>query len=35
MFVNVKVNVKESGQVQGSVGPMIFIGRWKGSDLYH
>ena len=28
MFVNVKV--KESGEIQGSVGPMILIGRYSG-----
>ena len=27
------VNVKESGEIQGSVGPMIFIGRWENTNF--
>ena len=35
LIVNVNVNVKESGEIQGSVGPMILIGRWEDLKLYH
>jgi hypothetical protein len=33
LIVNVNVNVKESGEIQGSVGPMIFIGRWENTNF--